>query len=83
MWSPCVSGPPPVEDSSYSISCNFVDCIANRERGCDRKFQTMRLASEYGTRHGSCPCAHDHALAHAYALALAHGQNVLTQAHAE
>jgi len=41
----------PEEESSYSISCNFVDCIANRERGCDRRFQTMRLASEYGTRH--------------------------------
>lgn len=36
---------------SYPISCNFVDCISNRERGCDRRFQTMRLASEYGTRH--------------------------------
>lgn len=40
-----------VEEQSHSISCNFVDCLANRERGCDRKFQTMRLASEYGTRH--------------------------------
>merc|ERR550519_2669179 len=37
--------------SPPAISCNFVDCLANRERGCDRKFQTMRLASEYGTRH--------------------------------
>jgi len=42
---------PQAEESSYAISCNFVDCLANRERGCDRKFQTMRLASEYGTRH--------------------------------
>jgi hypothetical protein len=41
----------PLEESSYAISCNFVDCLSNRERGCDRKFQTMRLASEYGTRH--------------------------------
>jgi len=39
-----------VEESPH-ISCNFVDCLANRERGCDRKFQIMRLASEYGTRH--------------------------------
>ena len=23
----------------------------NRERGCDRKFQNMRMASEYATRH--------------------------------
>ena len=22
-----------------------------RERGCDKRFQTMKLASEYGTRH--------------------------------
>jgi len=39
------------EDPGYSISCNFVDCIVNRERGCDRKFQTQRLTSEYATRH--------------------------------
>ena len=39
------------EDPSNDISCNFVDCIANRERGCDRKFQTQRLTSEYATRH--------------------------------
>jgi len=39
------------EDPGFSISCNFVDCIINRERGCDRKFQTQRLASEYATRH--------------------------------
>jgi len=46
-----VDAEPQAEESSYAISCNFVDCLANRERGCDRKFQTMRLASEYGTRH--------------------------------
>jgi len=46
-----VDAEPQAEESSYSISCNFVDCIANRERGCDRRFQPMRLASEYGTRH--------------------------------
>ena len=76
------SAEPQAEESSYAISCNFVDCLANRwiwkpnnsqhatsserclksitlmsliflwrERGCDRKFQTMRLASEYGTRY--------------------------------
>jgi len=39
------------DEPSYSISCNFVDCIMNRERGCDRKFQNMRMASEYATRH--------------------------------
>lgn len=45
-------GPGPSNDTaSYNISCSFVDCIANRERGCDKRFQTMKLASEYGTRH--------------------------------
>jgi len=39
------------EDLGIDISCNFVDIIANRERGCDRKFQTQRLTSEYATRH--------------------------------
>ena len=39
------------EQTETSISCNFVDCITNRERGCDRKFQQQRLTSEYATRH--------------------------------
>jgi len=39
------------EDPGDDVSFNFVDCIANRERGCDRKFQTQRLTSEYATRH--------------------------------
>jgi len=39
------------DEPGYSISCNFVDCIMNRERGLDRRFQTMRLTSEYATRH--------------------------------
>jgi len=38
-------------DNSYPISCNFVDCIQNRQRGLNKKFQTMRISSEYGTRH--------------------------------
>jgi len=42
---------PSNEDPGYDISCNFVDCIINRERGCDRRFQTQRLTSEYATRH--------------------------------
>ena len=39
------------EDPGYSISCNFVECINNRELGCDRRLQPMRLTSEYATRH--------------------------------
>lgn len=39
------------DEASYRISCNFVDCIQTRERGCHRRLQTMRLSSEYGTRH--------------------------------
>ena len=39
------------EPAGYSISCNFVECINNREMGCDRRFQQMRLTSEYATRH--------------------------------
>ena len=38
-------------DPGYSISCNFVDCIMNRERGGNRGFQNMRMTSEYATRH--------------------------------
>ena len=38
-------------EDGFSISCNFVDCINNRERGTDRRFQNMRLTSEYATRH--------------------------------
>ncbi|XP_023320143.1 DDB1- and CUL4-associated factor 12 isoform X2 [Eurytemora carolleeae] len=38
-------------ENSYDISCNFVDCMMNRQRGDHRKFQTMKLSSEYGTRH--------------------------------
>ena len=28
-----------------------MECITNREMGCDRRFQQMRLTSEYATRH--------------------------------
>lgn len=43
-------------DSEYpsatlNISCNFVDCLANREMGLGRRFRPMRMDSEYGTRH--------------------------------
>jgi len=40
-----------LSDNSFQISCNFVDCIKNRQLGLHKKFQTMRLSSEYGTRH--------------------------------
>merc|ERR1719471_1072629 len=39
------------EQDETSISCNFVDCIKNREMGLDRRFQHQRLTSEYATRH--------------------------------
>ena len=42
---------PNLDDTGYSISCNFVDCISNREMGSNRRFQNMRLTSEYATRH--------------------------------
>ena len=42
---------PNLDDPGYSISCNFVDCISNREMGSNRGFQNMRLTSEYATRH--------------------------------
>ena len=35
----------------FRVSCDFSDCLRSRETGCDEKFQSMRLASEYGTRH--------------------------------
>jgi len=38
-------------DNSFQISCNFVDCMQNRKQGCHKKFQPMRVSSEYGTRH--------------------------------
>jgi len=41
------------ESLSYnpSISCNFIDCLANREMGHSRRFRPVRMSSEYGTRH--------------------------------
>ena len=56
-----------LDDPGYSISCNFVDCISNREMGNNRGFQNMRLTSEYATRHmlsnammKECPVSQQH-----------------------
>ena len=37
-------------ESPFSISTNCVDIISNQERGCDRKFQPINFASDFGTR---------------------------------
>jgi hypothetical protein len=39
------------DERSFAVSCNFVDCLRIRENGDGRRFQTMRLSPEYGTRH--------------------------------
>jgi len=56
-----------LDDPGYSISCNFADCISNREMGNNRGFQNMRLTSEYATRHmlsnammKECPVSQQH-----------------------
>ena len=38
-------------DTTFPISCSFVDCMQNRQLGLHKRFQTMRISSEYGTRH--------------------------------
>ncbi len=39
------------DERSFAVSCNFADCLRSRETGDAARFQTMRLSSEYGTRH--------------------------------
>jgi len=39
------------DETSFGVSCNFADCLRIRETGDSRRFQTMRLSPEYGTRH--------------------------------